>query len=168
MLRGATLGAIAGAAGDLTLEIVTYGDMLARGRGSSGVPAKMVGIVADDLGFEPLAAATAGEEADNRRSGAGALAGYALGVGLGAACGLARAASGGRVSTPLAGVGVGLAAMAAADGSYALSGASDPREWSADWVSDVIPHVIYGLVTVAAYEAMRSRESEVGSRENGE
>ena len=153
MLRAATFGAIAGAAGNLTLEIVTYGDMLARSRGSSGVPAKMAGILADHLGIEPLATETTGAEADNRRSAAGALFGYGLGVGLGAAYGLARSAAGERVFRPLAGVGVSLAAMAAADASYALSGASDPREWSAvDWVSDLIPHVIYGLVTVAAYE----------------
>ena len=41
MLRGVLLGAVAGAAGNLTLEIVTYGDMLLRGRAASGVPAKM-------------------------------------------------------------------------------------------------------------------------------
>lgn len=153
MLRHAALGAIAGAAGNLALEIVTYGDMLARGRASSGVPATMAGLLADRLGIEQLATETTGEEAENRRTAAGALLGYGLGVGLGALYGLARSAAGERVSTPLAGVGVGLAAMAAADGSYALSGASDPREWSAaDWVSDLIPHVIYGLVTVAAYE----------------
>lgn len=66
-----------------------------------------------------------------------------------------RSTAGDRVSTPLAGAGVGLAAMGMADGSYAFSGASDPREWSAaDWVSDLIPHVIYGLVTVAAHGAV--------------
>jgi hypothetical protein len=43
--------------------------------------------------------------------------------------------------------------MAAADASYALSGASNPAEWSTvDWVADLIPHIIYGLVTVAAFE----------------
>ncbi len=161
MLRGATLGAIAGATGNLTLEIVTYGDMLLRGRGSSGVPAKMAGILADQLGIEPLATRTTGEEADNRRTASGALLGYALGVGLGAAYGLVRSSAGGRVSTPLAGLGVGVAAMTVADASYALSAASDPAEWTtADWISDLVPHVVYGLVTVAAYEAISgSRES---------
>ena len=49
--------------------------------------------------------------------------------------------------------------MTAADASYALSGASNPAAWSAaDWLSDLVPHLIYGLVTVAAYERMtRSR-----------
>jgi hypothetical protein len=153
MIGGVLGGVIAGAAGNLALEIVTYGDMLVRGRGSSGVPAKMTGILADHLGIEALATKTTGEEADNRRSAAGALLGYGLGVGLGAAYGMGRSAAGGQVSTPLAGVGVGLAAMAAADASYALSGASNPAEWSTvDWVADLIPHIIYGLVTVAAFE----------------
>ena len=161
MLRRATLGAIAGATGNLTLELVTYGDMLLRARASSGVPAKMAGIVAAAAGIESLATTTTGEEAGNRRSAAGALLGYALGVGLGAAYGLVRSSAGGPALLPLAGLGVGLAAMTAADGAYALSGASDPREWStADWVSDLIPHLVYGMVTVAAYEVV-SRQSSV-------
>ena len=61
MLRGVLLGVIAGAAGNLTLEIVTYGDMLLRGRAASGVPAKMAGILADDFGIEALSSAATGE-----------------------------------------------------------------------------------------------------------
>jgi hypothetical protein len=77
-----------------------------------------------------------------------------LGVGLGGAYGLVRPILG-RVSTPLAGVAVGLAAMTAADASYAVTGASDPKTWTmADWISDLVPHVLYGLVTVATYEAI--------------
>jgi hypothetical protein len=75
MLRGVLLGAVAGAAGNLTLEIVTYGDMLLRGRAASGVPAKMVATLADDFGIEALASAATGNQADNRRSAAGALLG---------------------------------------------------------------------------------------------
>ena len=46
------------------------------------------------------------------------------------------------------------AAMAASDVSIALTGVSDPRTWTpADWASDVIPHLVYGLVTVETYEA---------------
>jgi hypothetical protein len=154
MLHRALLGAIAGATGNLTLEVVTYGDMLLRGRAASGVPAKMAGTVADALGITPLASTATGETADNRRSAAGALLGCGLGVGLGAAYGLVRPALG-RVSAPLAGLAVGLAAMTAADASYALTGASDPTTWTpADWLSDLIPHAVYGLVTVAAYEAI--------------
>ena len=63
MLRGALLGAVAGAVGNLTLEVVTYGDMLLRGRTASGVPAKMAGILADGLGIEALSSETTGERA---------------------------------------------------------------------------------------------------------
>jgi hypothetical protein len=154
MLDRLLLGAVAGAAGNLTLEIVTYGDMLLRGRAASGVPAKMAGTLADTFGIEALSSAATGNQADNRRSAAGALLGYALGIGLGGAYGLARPSLG-RVSTPLRGVAVGLAAMAAADTSYAVTGVSDPKSWSvADWISDLVPHIIYGLVTVATYEAI--------------
>ncbi len=154
MFCGVLLGAVAGAAGNLTLETVTYGDMLLRGRGSSGVLAKIAGILADELGIEPLATTTTGETADNRRSAAGALLGYGLGVGLGSVYGFLRPALG-RISTPQAGLAVGLMAMIAADAAYALSGASDPKTWTpTDWISDLVPHVIYGLVTVATYETV--------------
>lgn len=154
MLRGAFLGTIAGAVGTLTLEIVTYGDMLLRGRAPSGVPATTVKILADELGIEGLSSKATGDQAENRRSAAGALLGYALGVGLGSAYGWARPALG-RVSAPLAGVAVGIAAMTVSDASYAVTGASDPKTWtSTDWVSDLVPHVIYGLVTVATYESI--------------
>ena len=95
MLRRVLLGVIAGAAGNLTLEIVTYGDMLLRGRSASGVPAKIAGILADDFGIEALSSAATSNPADNRRSAAGALLGYALGVGLGGAYGLVHPGLGG-------------------------------------------------------------------------
>ncbi len=159
MLRRALFGAIAGAAGNLTLEIVTYGDMLLRGRSASGVPAKVAGILADDFGIEALSSVATGNQADNRRSAAGALLGYALGVGLGSAYGLVRPGLG-RMSTPLAGVAVGVAAMTAADASYAATGASDPKTWTVtDWMSDLVPHIIYGLVTVATYETIARCEA---------
>jgi hypothetical protein len=154
MLRRVLLGVIAGAAGNLTLEIVTYGDMLLRGRSASGVPAKIAGILADDFGIEALSSAATSNQADNRRSAAGALLGYALGAGLGGAYGLVRPGLG-RMSTPLAGVAVGVVAMTAADASYAVTGASDPKTWTVtDWISDLVPHIIYGLVTVATYETI--------------
>src|SRR5215212_10791517 len=90
MLRGVLLGAVAGATANLTLEVVTYGDMLLRGRAASGVPAKMAATLADELGIKALSSAVTGNEADNRRSAAGALLGYALGIGLGGASGLVR------------------------------------------------------------------------------
>jgi hypothetical protein len=159
MLRRVLVGAVAGATGNLALEIVTYGDMLLRGRAASGVPAKVAGILADKFSIETLSSAATSNQADNRRSAAGALLGYALGVGLGGAYGLVRPGLG-RISTPLAGVAVGVAAMTAADASYAVTGASDPKTWTVtDWISDLVPHIIYGLVTVATYETIARCEA---------
>ncbi|MCA9879402.1 MAG: hypothetical protein KC442_16535 [Thermomicrobiales bacterium] len=147
-------GVIAGAAGTVALDLTTYGDMLLRGRAASRVPAEVAGVLAAQVGLRPLAAGVVGETADNRRQAAGALLGYGAGIGLGALYGLLRGARRGAVS-PLAGVAVGLGAMAASDLPIALTGVSDPATWStADWLSDVIPHLVYGLATVAVYEAM--------------
>jgi hypothetical protein len=53
---------------------------------------------------------------------------------------------------------VGAAAMAATDGSMAALGVSDPRKWTtADWLSDVVPHLAYGAVTCFVLNAMRQR-----------
>ena len=157
MLGGVLLGAVSGATGNLALEVVTYADMLVRGRAASGVPAKTAEIIADRLGIAMLSTQATGAQADNRRSAAGALLGYGLGVGLGSAYGLLRPHMG-RVSLPLAGAAVGLAAMTVADASYALTGSSDPRTWTpVDWISDLVPHMIYGLMTVAIYESIAQR-----------
>lgn len=147
-------GAIAGAAGTIALDLATYGDMLLRGRGASSVPARMAGVLAEQLGIRPLATDATGEVADNRREAAGALLGYATGVGIGALYGVLRGQSPGSASS-LAGVAVGLGAMAASDVPIAVTGVSDPATWSAtDWLSDFVPHLVYGLVTVAVYEAI--------------
>ena len=154
MMRDGLLGLVAGATGTLALEITTYGDMLVRGRPPSSVPARMAGVLADRLGIEALSTTRSDERSENRRGAAGALLGYATGLGIGVLYGLLRGRAGGRLAAPLAGVGVGLAAMAASDVSIALTGVSDPRTWTpADWASDVIPHLVYGLVTVETYEA---------------
>lgn len=148
-------GAIAGAAGTIALDLTTYGDMLVRGRGASSVPARMAGVLAEQLGIAPLAPAVKDEVADNRREAAGALLGYTTGVGIGVLYGLIRGGRD-RGAAPLTGAVVGLSAMAASDVPIALTGVSDPATWSAtDWLSDIIPHLVYGVVTVAVYDALR-------------
>ena len=148
-------GAIAGAAGTIALDLTTYGDMLIRGRGASSVPAQVAGVLAGSFGITPLATSAEGEKADNRREAAGALLGYTTGVGIGVLYGVLRGQPHERTS-PLAGAAVGLSAMAASDLPIALTGVSDPATWSAtDWLSDIIPHLVYGLVTVAVYDALR-------------
>ncbi len=71
------------------------------------------------------------------------------GVGIGAAYVVGRGCA--CADNPVrTGVLLGLAAMAASDAPIALTGASDPRSWTrADWLSDLIPHLAYGLATAA-------------------
>jgi hypothetical protein len=147
-------GAIAGAAGTIALDLTTYGDMLVRGRGASSVPAQVAGVLAGQFGVTPLAMSAEGDVADNRRQAAGALLGYTTGVGIGVLYGVFRGQSRSGASR-LAGAAVGLSAMVASDVPIALTGVSDPAAWSAtDWLSDIIPHLVYGLVTVAVYDAI--------------
>jgi hypothetical protein len=147
-------GAIAGAAGTIALDLTTYGDMLVRGRGASSVPAQMAGVLAGKFGISPLAMSAEGDLANNRREAAGAMLGYTTGVGIGVLYGALRGAKK-RGASPLAGVAVGLSAMAASDVPIAVTGVSDPATWSpTDWLSDIIPHLVYGLVTVAVYDTI--------------
>jgi hypothetical protein len=88
------------------------------------------------------------ETRSSRLSGLGPLAGIATGVGVGALAGLLVRSI--RLPTSvLAGV-VGSAAMVGSNGPMTVLGITDPRSWSASsWVSDVVPHLAYGLVTAA-------------------
>lgn len=150
-------GAIAGAAGTIALDMTTYGDMLLRGRPASNVPAEVAGTIAAKAGID-LAAGGSGEQADSRKSAVGALLGYLTGVGLGALHGVLRPHLA-ALPRPAAGAVLGLAAMAASDVPIAATGASDPRTWGVSgWLSDLIPHLIYGLVTVAVYDAVAPRD----------
>src|SRR5919197_905845 len=92
MLRNRLLGTAAGAVGTVALNVATYADMAIRGRPSSNVPARMVGVLADKAGI-PLSAGGEGsddEKVQNRQSGLGALFGYMTGLGVGTAYGLLR------------------------------------------------------------------------------
>lgn len=156
MFRKLIIGAAAGAVGTVALNVATYGDMAARGRPSSGTPAQVAGILAERAGID-LASGQgdeAKEKAENRKSGLGALFGYGTGIGVGAAYGLLSPILRWLLPTPLRVVAVGLAAMAASDTPIARLGVSDPAEWgAADWASDLLPHLAYGLLTVAAFDA---------------
>jgi len=161
MLRRIVHGVAAGAAGTAALNITTYMDMVLRGRGSSGVPAKVAGTLTQAVGLHLQAQADGSKEtseaektkAQHRLSGLGALMGYATGLGVGVLYSLVRPYLG-AVSFPLAGLALGAAAMAGSDVPATITGATDPKTWGASgWISDMVPHVIYGLVTVAAYES---------------
>ncbi|MFF0791236.1 hypothetical protein [Streptomyces spiralis] len=149
-MHSITKGLLAGAAGTLALDVVSYGDMLLRGRSASGVPARLADRLADRA-HVPLGD---GEEKDNRAQAAGALLGYALGIGAGAVYGLLRHR---RPALPVwpAGLLLGVAVTAGADAPAAALGLTDPTSWGlTSWVSDVVPHLVYGLTTAAAYRAM--------------
>ncbi len=155
MLREMLIGAAAGAAGTTALNAVTYGDMLVRGRPASDAPSAAAARLAEMVGLDLSAENEApdGSTAQNRQSGLGALLGFAPGLGIGVAYGLVRPHLG-KVSTLRAGAVLGLAAMIASDGPMVALGVTDPRQWDGQsWLSDIIPHLAYGLATVAAYEA---------------
>ena len=172
-------GAIAGAAGVVALNAAGYLDMLVRGRSASDMPARVAGKLADELGLpldfssdlmdpddEPDATDDAPDLADgadddnpdapaNRREAVGALLGMASGVGIGIAYGVARLILP-RPPAWLAGAVLGAAAMAASDYPATRLGLTEPRDWTAtDWLSDVAPHMAFGLATAITFEAAR-------------
>jgi hypothetical protein len=149
MLREVLMGTAAGAVGTVALNAATNADMALRGRPSSGVPAEVAGKLAERAGVD----LGSGETEQNRKSGLGALSRYVVGLGVGTAYGLVRPYLRG-VSKTRAGVVLGLAAMAGSDVPATALGVTDPTTWGLEsWVSDVVPHLAYGLVTAIAYDA---------------
>jgi hypothetical protein len=143
-------GAVAGAAGSTALNAVTYVDMAVRGRGASSTPEDTV---------EKLAATAhvsipgEGETRENRKQGLGPLMGLVAGVGVGVLGGLARA-SGYRSATPVGITLTTLGVLVAANGPMTALGVTDPRTWSAtDWISDLVPHLVYGVVVKTTMDA---------------
>jgi len=112
----------------------------------------MVKNIAEAAGVGALASDD--DTTQHRRSGIGALLGYADGLGVGVAYGAVRPALRG-VPVLLAALVAGAAAMALSDVAIAKSGASDPRTWEpADWVADAIPHLVYGLALALSFDAL--------------
>jgi hypothetical protein len=157
MRRRLLLGVAAGAVGTIALDVAGYLDMVVRARPASSTPAEVAGALAERAGVELAADGRQSERAGNRRSGLGALFGYGVGLGIGAAYGLLRPRLPG-LPRPAAAVGLGLAAMAASDVPATALGVTDPRTWGAvGWVSDLLPHLAYGLAAATAYEALADR-----------
>jgi len=150
MMRSVLRGAAAGAAGTTALNAVTYLDMAVRARPASSTPQDTVEKVTAKAHLDVPGE---GDDRDNRVSALGALTGLATGVAVGAGYGLARGL--GFRPPVLAGALVTAAtAMIGANGPMAALGVSDPREWAAaDWASDVVPHLAYGLVTAWTADA---------------
>jgi hypothetical protein len=153
VMRNLMAGVAAGAAGTTALNAVTYLDMTVRARPASTTPDETVRRVQEltgtDLGDADAAA--------RRRSALGALLGIAAGLATGAAYGLVRPRVR-RVPVAVLGVGAGLAANVGTTGPMAALGVTDPRTWPAgSWLSDLVPHLAYGLATAASFEAFRRR-----------
>jgi len=143
-------GAAAGAAGTTALNAVTYLDMTFRGRGTSSTPEQTVEALAEKVHVQ-----IPGDEEtrSNRVQGLGPLTGLAAGIGAGVLAGLLRAA-GFRPTLLVGTLQSTLTVLIGSNGPMTVLGITDPRTWSAtDWVSDVVPHAAYGVVTHATLAA---------------
>ncbi len=65
-----------------------------------------------------------------------------------------------RASLPVAVGLLGGGVMAMSDGSMTALGVTDPRRWSrTDWMSDIVPHLAYGMVAAATWNRLRPPSS---------
>lgn len=141
---GLLAGAAAGAAGTTTLNVITYLDMAIRGRPTSTTPQRTVEAMAK---LVHLTVPGTGDTLANRLSGLGALTGYTAGIGIGVILGLAYAL-GWRPGLTAATLAATLFALIGTNGPMTVLGVTDPRTWGlVGWISDLIPHFGYGLVT---------------------
>jgi hypothetical protein len=150
MLERIGRGVAAGAVGTTALNLVTYLDMTLRGRPASSVPEQGAERLASQAGVD----LGTGEAADARKQGLGAVLGFLTGLTAGGFVSVASPLVR-RLPIGVAGPAIGLGVMAATDGANAALGTSDPRTWSAaDWASDVVPHLAYGIAVAWALDAL--------------
>lgn len=155
-------GALSGAMGTLALNATTFADMAVRGRPPSEVPADTVESSAKTLGIDLAGGDGDQAAAANRRRAIGALSGYGTGLVIGALYGAIHPAIS-RVRLPVAGLAVGAMAMVGANAGAVLAGTTDPRRWGLEgWLSDIVPHVSFGLATVGAFDALDGLRSQGG------
>jgi hypothetical protein len=158
MLRTILSGAIAGAAGELVLNVVSYGDMLVRARPASSMPGTVAGKMADLAGVEFAKPGERPDKAEIRKEATGALLGYVVAITTAVAYALLRRA-GLRLPVPVGGLGMAAAATLVSDSTATALGATDPRTWGVSgWLSDIIPHASYGLAAAAALEFIEGRQ----------
>ena len=153
MKPGLGAGVVAGAVGALVIEGVSWLDILVRGRPPSELPDQAARNLAGRLGVDLDPDTEAGR---NRTGALAALLGYGAGVAIGAAYGVvARDRRGG----PLAGLALAAGAMVPGNLPLVAMGLTDPRTWGvAGWLSDIVPHLAYGLATAATYRAITGTE----------
>jgi hypothetical protein len=153
-LGWALRGGAAGAAGTTALNVVTYLDMAVRGRPESSTPERAVEKLAEKA---HLPIPGEGEVRAHRVQGLGALTGLMAGIGVGVLVGLARV-SGYRPAKPVGTLLTTLTVLVAANGPMTVLGITDPRTWSrTDWVSDLVPHLAYGVVVTTTLDAFDRR-----------
>jgi hypothetical protein len=153
-MRNLLTGVAAGAAGTTALNAVTYLDMATRARPASTTPEDTVRKAQELTG---VSLGSSDEDAAIRRSALGALLGIAAGLTTGAVYGLLRPRLR-PVPLVVLGVGTGLAANVGTTGPMATLGVTDPRTWPAEsWLSDLVPHLAYGLATAVTYDLLRGR-----------
>lgn len=150
--RTIAAGAIAGAAGEIALNVVSYADMLVRARPASSMPGKVAERLAGGVGVDFAQPGERSDKASIRQEASGALLGYGMAIGMALAYAVARRA-GLRLPVPVAGLLMGGGAMLIADSTATALGVTDPTEWGASgWISDIVPHAAYGLVAAATIE----------------
>lgn len=153
--RSVLASVAAGTAGTAALNTVSYLDMVIRGRPASAVPGRVATGITDAVGI----GLGEGSQKDNRGDAIGALLGTLTGVSVAVCYGLARRLTG-RLPTLPTGLAVGATAMAASDVPAAATGATSPARWGwVGWLSDIAPHVAYGVVTVTVHDALSGRRS---------
>lgn len=154
-------GLLAGAVGTTASNLAAYLDTAVRGRPAGSAPDRLVDAVAARLDSDVPGR---GRE-ESRRTAYGALAGIGNGLATGVLFSVARSA-GVRFSAPVGAVAAGAAAMAATDVPVALLGVSDPRSWSAaDWATDAVSHLAYGVGVQAVLEAVPTAQERRSPRD---
>jgi drug/metabolite transporter (DMT)-like permease len=152
MMKTIVAGTIAGAMGEFVLNVMTYGDMALRGRPASEMPSKVVDRLAETAGVELGEPWERSGKIANRQEAIGALLGYGVAAGVAVGYAVLRRA-GLRAPIPVAGLAIGGGAMLLSDSIATAVGATDPTEWGVEgWLSDIVPHAAYGVVTAATLE----------------
>lgn len=146
-------GAVVGLAGTTALNVAGYAEIALLGRPISDTPGITVRTLAMKL---HIRIPGEGQVQENRVAGLGPLIGYTVGLGMGMTVALAQA--GGWSRTPASRYAFAtLLALTVTNAPIALLGISDPRTWTvSDWVSDIVPHVLYALVTVRVLEKLEA------------
>lgn len=148
-------GLVAGAVGTTVINAVTWLDMAIRGRPASEMPRRTV-----EAGLDVLGVDVPGDRAEraHRTEAFGALSGIGAGLGVGVAASTARAL-GIRLPAPLGAGLTGLGAMALTDLSAQALGTTDLASWSsAEWASDLVPHLAYGFATTSVLRGIEKRD----------